>query len=96
MNLGLIIHRYVENRKKVLVFSIFSQQCHPTAPIKTGPNHGYIDRFDNEWTKGPSRTPGQAFEWDVQLPKNGGNEQFRSLSPDGVHVNVTLDGRISH
>jgi hypothetical protein len=65
-------------------------------PLPRGKHNGYIDRFGNEWVKGPSRTPGQAFEWDVQLPKNGGDSRFRSLSPDGKHVNVTLDGRISH
>ncbi len=64
-------------------------------PIPKG-NKGYKDRFGNEWVKGPSRTPGQPFEWDVQLPKHGGDSLFRKLSPDGKHVNVTLDGRISH
>ncbi|MDR2754582.1 MAG: hypothetical protein LBC20_02640 [Planctomycetaceae bacterium] len=49
-----------------------------------------------EWVKGPSRTPGHAFEWDVQLPKYRGDSCFRLLSPDGKHVNVTLDGQIAH
>ncbi|WP_152810488.1 polymorphic toxin type 17 domain-containing protein [Ostreibacterium oceani] len=30
-----------------------------------GPNNGFIDRFGNEWVRGPSRTKGQAFEWDA-------------------------------
>ena len=25
------------------------------------------EKFDNVWQKGPSRTAGQAFEWNVQL-----------------------------
>lgn len=32
-------------------------------PLPRGSNGGYKDRFGNEWTKGPSRTQGQAFEW---------------------------------
>ncbi len=34
-------------------------------------NGGYIDKFGNVWEKGPSRTIGEAFEWDVQLSKQG-------------------------
>lgn len=43
----------------------------------------FMDRFGNEWTKGPSRTAGEAFEWDVQLR-------------DGGHWNVSLEGHITH
>jgi RHS repeat-associated protein len=43
----------------------------PTNPLPRGPNNGYIDKFGNEWVKGPSRTYGQAFEWDVQLSPKG-------------------------
>jgi hypothetical protein len=69
----------------------------PVEPLRRGEQGGYIDRFGNELVKGPSRTAGQAFEWDVQLPANlKGNVRFRLLSKDGQHVNVTLDGRISH
>jgi hypothetical protein len=36
------------------------------------------------WNRtGPSRTAGQPFEWDVQLP-------------DGRHLNVSLHGEITH
>ncbi|MBP6219248.1 MAG: hypothetical protein KA436_11730 [Oligoflexales bacterium] len=42
----------------------------PSTPLKRGPNGGYVDKFGNEWSKGPSRTPGQSFKWDVQLGKN--------------------------
>ena len=58
-------------------------------------NGGYIDKFGNIWIKGPSRTQGQAFEWDVQLSKRG-KEQLGWLSRDGSHLNVSLDGKITH
>jgi hypothetical protein len=67
----------------------------PSNPLPRGPNNGYIDRFGNEWTKGPSRTPGQAFEWDVQLSPQG-KSQLGWASRDGKHLNVSLDGRITH
>lgn len=54
---------------------------------------GYVDAFDNVWRKGPSRTPGQPFEWDVQLHPSS---TWRRFSKDGKHLNVTLDGRLSH
>lgn len=56
---------------------------------------GYVDKFGNVWTKGPSRTEGQAFEWDVQLSKTGKN-QLGWASRDGSHLNVSLDGEITH
>jgi RHS repeat-associated protein len=56
---------------------------HASEPLPRGPNNGYMDRFGNEWTKGPSRTAGEPFEWDVQLR-------------DGGHWNVSLEGHITH
>ena len=58
---------------------------------------GFKDRFGNIWTKGPSRTKGQDFEWDVQLSRQG-KAQLGHLSRDGnkAHLNVSLDGRITH
>ncbi|GHT97747.1 hypothetical protein AGMMS49545_24150 [Betaproteobacteria bacterium] len=67
----------------------------PSQPLPRGPNNGYIDKFGNEWTKGPSRTAGQSFEWDVQL-SNTGRSQLGWASRDGSHLNVSLDGRITH
>jgi RHS repeat-associated protein len=67
----------------------------PTMPLPRGPRGGYIDRFGNEWVKGSSRTPGQAFEWDVQLGRNC-TPGMRAISPDGDHVNVSLDGEVTH
>jgi hypothetical protein len=56
---------------------------------------GFIDRFDNVWTKGSSRTPGEPFEWDVQLSRQG-QAQMGWASRDGKHLNVSLKGRITH
>jgi filamentous hemagglutinin len=64
-------------------------------PLPRGPKGGYMDRFRNEWVKGPSRTAGQPYEWDVQLSRSG-KSQLGWLSRDGSHLNVSLDGRITH
>jgi hypothetical protein len=63
--------------------------------LRKGPNHGYIDRFGNEWVKGPSRTAGESFEWDVQLSRQG-QQQLGWLSRDGKHLNVSLKGHVTH
>lgn len=63
--------------------------------LRRGPQNGYIDKFGNEWVKGPSRTAGQDFEWDVQLSTEG-KTQLGWLSRDGSHVNISLDGRVTH
>ncbi|MCB2178221.1 MAG: hypothetical protein KQH57_20625 [Actinomycetales bacterium] len=67
----------------------------PGVPLPRGGSNGYIDRFGNEWVKGPSRTSGQPFEWDVQLSERG-RSSIGWLSRDGSHVNVSLDGRVTH
>ncbi|WP_349816622.1 polymorphic toxin type 17 domain-containing protein [Acidovorax sp. SUPP3334] len=67
----------------------------PTMPLPKGKQNGYIDKFGNEWTKGPSRTQGQAHEWDVQLSKQG-REKIGWTTRDGSHANVSLDGKITH
>ena len=64
-------------------------------PLPRGPNKGYIDKFGNEWVKGPSRTAGQAFEWDVQLSRTG-KAQLGWATRDGSHLNISLDGKITH
>lgn len=38
---------------------------------------------------------GPAFEWDVQLSRTG-KAQMGWLSRDASHLNVSLDGRITH
>ncbi|WP_311568327.1 polymorphic toxin type 17 domain-containing protein [Photobacterium arenosum] len=67
----------------------------PSNPLNRGPNKGFIDRFDNEWLKGPSRTEGQTFEWDVQLSKTG-KQKIGWATRDGSHANISLDGKITH
>ncbi|MBS9783634.1 MAG: hypothetical protein KGV46_03675 [Pasteurella sp.] len=67
----------------------------PSSPLPRGSNKGYLDKFGNEWTKGPSRTQGQAFEWDVQLSTTG-KKQLGWATRDGSHLNISLDGRITH
>ncbi|MBB71513.1 MAG: hypothetical protein CMF50_03865 [Legionellales bacterium] len=67
----------------------------PSEPMRRGPNNGFLDKFGNEWIKGPSRTAGQAFEWDVQL-SDLGRKQLGWASRDTLHINVSLDGRITH
>ena len=67
----------------------------PSNPLARGPNNGYIDRFGNEWVRGPSRTKGQEFEWDVQLSKTG-RKKLGWATRDGSHANVSLDGRFTH
>ncbi|WP_203413882.1 polymorphic toxin type 17 domain-containing protein [Entomobacter blattae] len=66
-----------------------------TASLDRGPSKGYYDRFGNEWVKGPSRTPGEPFEWDVQLSSKG-QAQLGWASRDGKHLNVSLKGEITH
>ena len=64
---------------------------------KVGNETGFVDKFGNVWLKGTSRTNGEAFEWDVQLTKTRGELFKRSgLSSDGKHLNVSLQGRITH
>ncbi|WP_253306878.1 polymorphic toxin type 17 domain-containing protein [unidentified bacterial endosymbiont] len=67
----------------------------PNESLRRSVNKGYIDRFGNEWTKGPSRTAGQPFEWDV-IFSDRGQKQLGWASRDGKHINVSLDGKITH
>ncbi len=63
--------------------------------LPQAPGEGYIDKFDNVWVKGKSRTLGEPFEWDVQLSRRG-QHKLGWLSRDNSHINVSLDGRITH
>ncbi|MFE2436222.1 polymorphic toxin type 17 domain-containing protein [Streptomyces sp. NPDC059409] len=67
----------------------------PANPLPRGRNGGYVDRFGNEWTVGPSRTEGHPFEWDVQLSRQG-REKIGWLSRDNRHVNVDPFGEVTH
>jgi hypothetical protein len=67
----------------------------PSAPLPRGPNNGYLDRFDNEWTVGPSRTSGEPYEWDVQLSRIG-RKRLHGWTKGDSHANVSLRGWITH
>jgi hypothetical protein len=72
---------------------------HPTEelPRIRLPNgdRGYIDRFNNVWTRGESRTIGENIEWDVQLSRQG-QQQVGWMTRDNTHLNVSLKGRVTH
>ena len=70
------------------------KRYNPKDPLPQG-ERGYLDRFGNEWTRGPSRTAGESFEWDVQLSTSG-RQQLGWLSRDGQHINVNRRGEITH
>lgn len=67
----------------------------PPAPLPRGRQNGYMDKFGNEWVRGPSRTCGEPYEWDVQL-SNQGRAQLGWASRDNAHLNVSLGGHITH
>ena len=56
---------------------------------------GYTDKFGNIWKKGPSRTKGEDFEWDVTLYPSM-KDAMKWLSRSGNHLNVSLKGKITH
>ncbi|HLB94124.1 MAG TPA: polymorphic toxin type 17 domain-containing protein [Candidatus Babeliales bacterium] len=61
-----------------------------------GNKHGFRDKFDNIWVKGPSRTNGERKEWDVQLANKNKKCMKRLAAPDGNHLNISLTGRVTH
>ena len=63
----------------------------PIPWVKEG--RGFKDAKGNVWRKGPSRTPGEPFEWDIQLGKDS---KWKKYSRDGKHINVSLSGRLTH
>jgi RHS repeat-associated protein len=67
----------------------------PPSPLPRGERGGYRDKFGNEWVKGPSRTCGEPFEWDVQLSRTGA-AQLGWASREGAHLNVSMKGHITH
>ncbi|MCW1877827.1 polymorphic toxin type 17 domain-containing protein [Erwinia sp. INIA-01] len=87
--------KYVELPTEGKIRFVPDSNYSSTNPLPRGPNNGYLDKFGNEWVKGPSRTVGQAFEWDVQLSPKG-KAQLGWATRDGSHLNVSLDGRITH
>ena len=87
--------KYVELPTQGKIRYVPPEGYSPSQPLPRGPNNGYIDKFKNEWVKGPSRTAGQDFEWDVQLSKTG-KAQLGWATRDGSHLNISLDGKITH
>ncbi|MGE3318598.1 MAG: polymorphic toxin type 17 domain-containing protein [Candidatus Berkiella sp.] len=71
------------------------KKYNPQDPLPRGPNNGFYDNFKNEWVKGPSRTQGEPFEWDIQLSEVG-KKQLGWASRDQKHLNVSLKGKITH
>jgi hypothetical protein len=69
------------------------KKWNPKNPLRTSDKKGFLDAFGNQWRKGPSRTPGQAWEWDV-VPR--GQSSLKNLSRDGSHLNVSLGGKVTH
>jgi hypothetical protein len=71
------------------------RRYNPSTPLQRGRQNGFLDRFNNEWVKGPSRTAGEPFEWDVQLSE-AGRAMLGWASRDGSHLNVSPTGKITH
>ena len=55
----------------------------PHQPLRKNRSGEYIDLKARRWRKRPTRTQGQAWEWDVQLP-------------NGEHLNIDWDGNVTH
>jgi len=70
------------------------EKYNPSMPLPKN-EKGYKDKFGNVWVKGPSRTHGETFEWDVQLSEKG-KLQLGWASRDGKHLNVSLKGHMRH
>ncbi|AKJ29391.1 RHS repeat-associated core domain-containing protein [Caldimonas brevitalea] len=76
----------------------------PCSPLPKGESGGYLDRFGNEWVKGPyhgdPKLPFE-YEWDVQLSKRGeaawnARRGASKAQGGGYYVNVRPDGMKSH
>jgi hypothetical protein len=55
----------------------------PHQPLRKNSKGAYIDSKARRWRKGPTRTKGEGWEWDVQLP-------------NGDHLNIDWGGNITH
>lgn len=72
------------------------KKSNPDNPPKerVGNKVGFKDDYGNVWVPGPSRTSGHDFEWDI-IPASP-NSVLARFSRDGSHVNVSLDGVVTH
>lgn len=87
--------KYVELPTQGKIRFVPDSNYSSTNPLPKGPNNSYLNKFGNEWVKGPSRTAGQAFEWDVQLSPKG-KAQLGWATRDGSRLNISLDGGVTH
>ena len=55
----------------------------PNQPLRKNSKGDYIDLKGRLWRKGPTRTEGEDWEWDVQLPNSD-------------HLNIDWGGNITH
>ena len=73
-------------------------------PLRIGSRGGYMDRFQNEWIKGPYHGDPKlscGYEWGVQLSSRGENKWnirngASSAQGGGHYINVRPDGMKSH
>jgi Novel toxin 17/Pretoxin HINT domain len=81
------------------------ENYNPQNQLPTGPNGGYLDRFGNEWVKGPYHgdpSLGFHFEWDIRLTPEGArhwnkfDNAMRRTDDGGLYLNVRPDGVLSH
>jgi hypothetical protein len=94
---GLIKKHQLPTRGKIRY--VPPKDCHASEDLPRvmlpGKRNGYRDRFGNIWVKGNSRTAGEPFEWDVQLSDQG-KKQLGWMTRDNTHLNVSLNGRVTH
>ncbi len=72
----------------------------PSHRLPKGLSGGFLDRFDNEWVRGPAHGKAAAdrdlFEWDVQLSPQGMFKLGHAVHPNQSYINVTCMEFISH
>ena len=77
----------------------------PSQSLPRGEHGGYLDRFDNEWVRGPYHgdpLKDFEFEWDVRLSAIGERhwnkfgDAMRRNDDGGLYINVAPDGTLSH
>ncbi len=72
----------------------------PSHRLPKGLSGGFLDRFDNEWVRGPAHGKAAAdrdlFEWDVQLSPQGMFKWGHAAHPNQSYIDVTRMGFISH
>lgn len=61
-----------------------------------GNTKGFVDRHNNVWVKGESRTVDEHFEWDVQLSTKGKKFAKDMIGVNTQHLNVSMKGKITH